>query len=95
MQKAAVLIRNAERAREALQAGADLSLNGLQVQFLLVSPMVSPPDSCGIQDTGRTALAAAGLFTCHPVVAARDGFQYATLPQMAAMVKAADVVIPF
>jgi len=94
MQKAAILVSNAERLQEGLLAGKSLSLNGMHVQIMLADSAtnLAEIDSDAIFNHGSRE---PQLFTNRLDIADRIGFRHATLTQIAFMLKEADVVIPF
>ena len=95
MQKAAILVNNAERLREGLRAGHSLALKGVQVQILLTDPTTAAADS-GEDDAGfNRGQRKIRRYTNRLDIAGRLGFRHATLLQIAVMLKEADFVIPF
>ena len=95
MQKAAILIKNANRLREGLSAGHSLARKGLRVQVLLTDPAQVDADT-GEHDGGVSRdQREIRRYTNRWDMAGRRGFRYAILLQMALMLKQADFVIPF
>ena len=95
MQKAAIFVSNVERLQEGLLAGKSLALNGMQVQILLTDSTATPAETGNGYTTFKRPPRGTQRFTNHLDVADRFGFRYATLAQIALMLKEADVVIPF
>ena len=94
MQKAAILVCNAERLQEGLLAGKSLSLNGIHVQIMLADSATASAE-IEIDATVNQGFQEAQRFTNRLDIADRIGFRHATLTQIASMLKEADVVIPF
>ena len=95
MQKAAILVNNGERLQEGMIACNSLLLNGIQANVLLIDATTMNAENDDGPLTINLGSGDVKNFTNQPDVVGKYGFQYATLAQIAVMLKDADIVIPF
>jgi hypothetical protein len=95
MQKAAILVSKAERLQEGLFVGKSLAGNDMQVQILLTDPVARPSEIEKDDVPCHRSPRDSQRFTNRLDVAGHLGFNFATLAQIALMLKEADVVIPY
>ena len=95
MQKAAILVRKAERLQEGLFVGKSLARNHVQVQILLTDPVTIPAEIEKDDAPCHRSPRDMQRFTNRLDVVGHLGFNFATLAQIALMLKEADVVIPY
>lgn len=93
--KVAVLINSPDQQYEGLRSSLGLTLYDTRVQMFVLNHEIADMDEAYRENMGLLDEMEGERFSNVPANVEKYGFRYASLEEIAAMLKEADVVIPF